>query len=71
MPTDTEQLVLIRNQALASIAQITAHPKPSYTVDGQAVSWNSYLRQLRLTVDWCQRQLAEREAVEIRSQATT
>jgi len=71
MPTDLEQLQTIRSQALAAIAEITANPKPSYTVDGQSVSWNSYLRRLRQTVDWCEQKLAGQQPVEIRSQATT
>ena len=69
--SDLEQIQTIRSQALASIAQITAAPKPTYTIDGQTVSWNSYLRRLRETVDWCDRKLAGRLPVEVRSQATT
>ena len=71
MPTDLEHLQTIRSQTLAAIADITANPKPSYTVDGQSVSWNSYLRRLRQTVDWCERKLAGEQPVEVRSQATT
>ncbi len=71
MPTDLEQIQTIRSQALASIAEITANPKPSYSIDGQSVSWNSHLRHLRRTVDWCQHKLAGEQPVEIRSQATT
>ncbi len=71
MPTDLQQIVTIRSQVLAAIAEITAHPKPSYTIDGQTVSWNSYLRHLRQTVDWCERKLASQQPVEVRSQATT
>ena len=71
MPADLEQIQTIKSQALASIAEITANPKPSYTIDGQSVSWNAYLRHLRQTVDWCQRKLAAEQPVEVRSQATT
>ena len=71
MPTDLEQLRTIRSQALATIAQITADPKPSYTIDGQSVSWNSHLRRLRQTVDWCDRMLAGEAPVEIRSRGGT
>lgn len=28
------------------IAEITANPKPSYSIDGQSVSWESYLATL-------------------------
>jgi hypothetical protein len=71
MSSDLEQLQTIRSQALASIAEITANQKPSYTVDGQSVSWNAYLRRLRQTVDWCDRKLAGEQLVEFRSQATS
>lgn len=71
MPSDLEQLQTIRSQALASIAEITANPKPSYTVDGQSVSWNSYLRRLRQTVDWCERKINGEQPFELRTQATT
>jgi len=71
MPSDLEQLQAIRSQALATIAEITADPKPSYTIDGQSVSWNSHLRRLRQTVDWCDRRLAGEQPIEVRSQATT
>jgi hypothetical protein len=69
MATDLEQLETIRSQALATIAEITANPKPSYTIDGQTVSWNSHLQQLRQTVDWCNRHVAAAQPIEIRSQA--
>lgn len=71
MSTDLEQLQTIRSQALASISEITANPKPSYTVDGQSVSWNAYLRRLRQTVDWCDQKLAGEQLIEFRTQATT
>ena len=71
MPTDLEQLQTIRSQALASIADITANPKPSYTVDGQSVSWNSYLRRLRQTVDWCERKINGEQPLEVQTRATT
>lgn len=52
---------------MAIIAQITAEPKPSYSLDGQAVSWAEYLARLRDTVDWCERKLAGQQPFEIRS----
>jgi len=71
MPTDAEQLQTIKTQTLALIAELTANPKPSYTVDGQNVSWSDYLARLQATVDWCQRKLAGEEPPEIHSQGTT
>ena len=71
MPTDLEQLQTILSQTLERIAEITAQPKPSYTLDGQTVSWGDYLAKLRTTVDWCQRKLAGQQPFEIHSQGTT
>ena len=35
-----------RDQIAALIVEITAEKKPSYSVDGQSVSWESYLATL-------------------------
>ncbi len=58
---DLSQLRAIRSRTLGLIAEITAVPKPTYSVDGQSVSWNDYLQQLRETVEWCERRLAAAE----------
>lgn len=71
MPSDLEQLETIRSQTLAILLDVTAHPKPSYTLDGQTVSWSEYLLRLRATVDWCERKLAGCGPFEIRSQGIT
>lgn len=69
MSNPQEQLVLIRNQALAAIAEITAEPKPSYSIDGQQVSWTAYLAQLQQTVQWCNQQLVGQDPFEEHTQA--
>lgn len=71
MPTDAEQLQLVRSQTLARMAELTADPKPSYRIDGQEVLWGDYLSRLQATVDWCERKLAGQEPFEIRSQGVT
>jgi len=71
MPSDLEQLQTILSQTLARIAEVTAEPKPSYTLDGQHVAWADYLARLRQTAAWCQRKLAGHDPVELRSQGTT
>jgi len=71
MASDLEQLQAIRSQTLALIVEVTAHPKPSYVLDGQSVSWGDYLTKLRTTVDWCERKLAGEEPFEIRSRGVT
>ncbi len=69
MASDAEQLRQIRSQTLAILAEMTARPKPSYTIDGQSVSWADYLARLQATVDWCEQKLSGEEPFEIRSQA--
>ncbi|MCL6503961.1 MAG: hypothetical protein K6T86_14855 [Pirellulales bacterium] len=71
MSDDTAQLEAIKRQTLAVLAEITAQPKPSYMIDGQAVSWTEYLAQLRATVAWCDERLAAAAPFEVASQAGT
>lgn len=71
MPTDAEQIKTIKAQTLAVIVQITATPKPTYSIDGQSVSWGQYLEQLQKTVAWCDEQLQADEPFEIHSQGYT
>ncbi len=65
------QLRTIRSQTLAIIEEITKSPKPTYAIDGQSVSWETYLKQLQSTVSWCNTQLASESPCEIRTQAGT
>ncbi len=71
MPSDLEQVRAIKSQTLARIAELTAEPKPTYYLDGQSVSWSEYLGRLQATVDWCDRQLAGQEPIEVLSQGMT
>ncbi len=68
MPSDAQQIATVKTQTLARIAEITAQPKPTYSVDGQNIAWGDYLMQLRATVDWCNEKLAGEEPFEIQSQ---
>lgn len=71
MPSDTEQLALIKSQTMALIASITANPKPSYDVDGQSVAWTEYLRRLQETVAWCDERLAAEQSFEVETRASS
>jgi hypothetical protein len=53
----------IKTQLLTLMAEVTVHPKPTYQVDGQAVRWTEYLKELQNSVDWCNRQLAETDGL--------
>ena len=44
--TDREQIELIRSQTLAQLVDLRANPKPTYSIDGQTVSWTDYVRSL-------------------------
>ncbi len=44
--TYIDDLTTARDQAASLIKDITASPKPSYSVDGQTVSWTQYLAEL-------------------------
>ena len=49
MATDAENLAslqTIKAQLLARIVEITAEPKPNYTIRNQTISWQSYLDSL-------------------------
>lgn len=46
MATPTQSLDEAINNISALIAQITADPKPNYSIDGQLVSWGDYLDTL-------------------------
>lgn len=71
MNDDVTTIQTIRTQTLTLLSEVTAQPKPSYTLDGQSVSWESYLAQLRATLDWCDAKLAGGEPFEISTQART
>lgn len=46
IPTYAENLETARDNIAAIIAEITADPKPTYSLEGQSVSWESYLSML-------------------------
>ena len=66
-----EQLLSIKANTLAQMAQVSAERKPSYTEDGQTFQWTEYLEHLQRRVDWCNQQLAAEEPFEFPTQGTT
>lgn len=50
-PAPASDLATIRENILARIAEVTSKPKPNYTIDGQTVSWQSYLDSLMKSLD--------------------
>ncbi len=71
MPTDIEQIETIRTQTLSQLVELRASPKPSYSIDGQQVSWTEYVRSLQETIEWCDVKLAGYRPFEFRSQGMT
>jgi pyruvate-formate lyase-activating enzyme len=61
----------IKAQALERISEITAQPKPTYSIDGQSVSWGEYLLQLQETVAWCDAQANADDPCEVVTQGFT
>ena len=71
MSTEAEQIALIRTQTLARLEELRANPKPSYSLDGQTVSWTEYAASLERTIDWCDRKLVDSQPFEFKSEGTT
>ena len=71
MTNEAQQIATIRTLTLSQLEQLRADPKPSYSLDGQRVSWTEYIASLQQTVDWCDQKLADYEPFEYQSQGTT
>jgi hypothetical protein len=71
MPSDVEQITLIRELTLAQLADLRADPDSSYSMNGKEVTWAEYVASLEKTVDWCDAKLAGYRPFEFRSQGMT
>lgn len=71
MADELQQIVTIRNQTLSQLEQLSISPKPSYSIDGQQISWQEYLKSLQQTVEWCDEKIAGYQPFECRSQGIT
>lgn len=47
----SDDLIIARNNLITKYKTVSANPKPSYSVDGQSVSWESYLSNLSSEID--------------------
>lgn len=68
MATYIENLTTARDNFAAKLAAISTSPKPTYTIDGQTVSWNDYYRMLMDGINSLNEQLAAGEPFEIHTQ---
>lgn len=71
MPTDRERLLTIKGNLLDLIDEITAEPKPNYSIDGQSVSWQSYLDSLWAKVKEINEEINASDPFEIVSRGTS
>lgn len=72
LPSAAEQLERLMAASLARLLEISADPKPTYTIRGQTIKWAEYAAELRRTAVWCQEQLRDLEGpFEVVSQAFT
>jgi len=46
MPSDLENLATVKSQIIQRLLEITTNPQPSYSLDGESVSWGDYQRLL-------------------------
>lgn len=71
MPTDAERIATIKSNALARLQELSESPKPSYTIDGQSVSWAEYYKMLMAQVDWARQQESAETPFEFQTQVET
>jgi hypothetical protein len=58
MPSDSEQLATIKSNILARLAEITAQPKPTYTIDGVTWKHTEYFEALMKQLTSVNQQIA-------------
>ena len=51
MPTRQQNLQTALDNVAAQLATMTANPKPSYSADGQSVSWGEHFNNLLAAQD--------------------
>jgi hypothetical protein len=67
----SEALATIKNNILARLEEITAQPKPNYSIDGQQVSWQSYFDSLMANLERINHQINASEPFEEVSRGRT
>jgi hypothetical protein len=68
MATYLEKLKTIRDQLADRIIEVSASVKPSYSVDGQSISWESYLATLNNQLAVINAQINAAEPFELESE---
>ena len=57
MTTDADTLQTAYSNFCAILAQITANPRPTYSLDGKSVSWNEYYSMILSNMENVRRQM--------------
>jgi ACT domain-containing protein len=69
--SDLTALATIKNNILAQLQDISANPKPNYSIDGQQVSWQSHFDSLMNALERINAQINAAEPYEIVSRGTS
>jgi hypothetical protein len=72
MATLAQNLATAREQIAARIVDITATPKPDYSIDGESISWGAYLTQLTQQLEALDKAIQRSDGpFEVRTRAAT
>lgn len=66
--TDIERMKSIKSKLLDTLESLATNPKPTYSIDGQVVSWNEYFQMLVAQVKSLNDLINAEEPFEIRTQ---
>lgn len=69
--SEATTLATIKANILAQLEDISANPKPNYSIDGQQVSWQSHFDSLMNALDRINAQINAAEPYEIVSRGTS
>lgn len=69
--SDLDEIKEIKTTAIAALKVAMASPKPDYSIDGQSVSWSSYIAMLQNQIAWCDAQIANNEPFEFITEGRT
>ncbi len=70
-PSDLDQLRTIRTNLLARLADMTASPKPNYSLDGESYAWADLFERYMQQLEAINAQLAGQEPFEFHTRGCT
>ena len=57
MASDCDNLAQVQSNLIAILEDMTAHPKPTYSLDGKSVSWGEYYAMIFQNLETVRRQI--------------